>query len=333
MFNELSLHIEEYLKKGEDFAIAQVIHRIAPSSSKVGDKAIILESGKLIGWIGGGCVRGIVIKEAIEVIRSKTYSRIRIAPEKSTKESDHVKQYIMSCQSKGTVEVLIEPVIPQPEIIVVGKSNIAQKLALIATTSDYTVRVMANDVDPTMFPTVKEVIGEVDFSTFNSLANTYIIVTTQGENDEVSVERAMRTDARYIGFVASKRKSEDIRMYLKGKGIAAEKIDELHCPVGLDINAKLASEVAISILAEIIEDFRSSSRPILNEPTSHTAKIAEEKKKTAFEEEYYINPVCGVPVSKSNPKHIIEYNGEKVYFCCDGCKVSFEKNPSAYCKV
>src|SRR5210317_438640 len=102
MFNELVLKIEEQLAKGSDFAIAQVIDRIAPSSSKVTDKAIILETGELIGWIGGGCVRGIVIKEALEVISSKRYRKVRISPEGGLSSSNNIKNYIMSCQSGGT---------------------------------------------------------------------------------------------------------------------------------------------------------------------------------------------------------------------------------------
>lgn len=332
MFNELSIQIEKYLGMGKDFAIAQVINRISPSSGKVGDKAIILENGKLIGWIGGGCVRGIVIKEAIDVIRTKKFSRIRISPEKSTKESGDFKEYIMSCQSKGTIEVLIEPVIPQPELIIVGKSKIAQKLATVASAADFTVRVMATDSDTHMFPTVREVLEEVNF-TNRSLTNTYIIVTTQGEDDELSVKKAMQSNARYVGFVASRRKTEDIHQYLRENGIPKDRIDQLRSPVGLDLNAKLASEVAISILAEIIQDFRGEATTIQSDfiPIA-IAKPAEPEKPEAskFEEEFYINPVCGVPVSKKNPKHIIEYQGEKVYFCCDGCKVSFEKNPEQY---
>ena len=100
MFNELSLQIEEQLAKGKDFAIAQVIDRIAPSSGKVGDKALILETGELIGWVGGGCVRGIVIKEALNVIKSKRYRRVRISPEGGTRETANYKEYVMSCQAK-----------------------------------------------------------------------------------------------------------------------------------------------------------------------------------------------------------------------------------------
>jgi xanthine dehydrogenase accessory factor len=335
MFNELALKIEEHLGKGSNFAIAQVVDRIAPSSGKVGDKALILETGEMIGWVGGGCVRGIVIKEALDVIKSKRYRRIRISPEGGTRETANFKEYVMSCQSKGTLEVLIEPVIPQPEIIIVGKSNIGRKLSTLAAAADFRVTVLASNVDVQMFPMAHKVSDQVDFGNFENLSNAYIIVTTQGEDDELSVKKALQTAAGFVGFVASARKAEDLKAYLTREGIADERIAQLKSPVGLDINAKLASEVAISILAEIIDHFRGGNAAPAAIKTSQQIEAsapaptsAEEK----FAEEYYINPVCQVPVSKKSPKHVIQYKGELVYFCCDGCKVSFEKNPEQYIK-
>ncbi len=334
MFNELTLQIEKQRTKGIDFAVAQVIDRIAPSSGKVGDKALILETGELIGWIGGGCVRGIVVKEALEVIKTKRYRRVRISPDGGTRETANFKEYVMSCQSKGTVEVLIEPVIPQPEIIVVGKSNIARKLVQMASSADFKVSVMATDADTQTFPTANEVLDTVDFSNLKNANNTYIIVTTQGEDDELSVKKALKTTVAYVGFVASVKKSEDIKEYLTNEGIAESRIAQLRSPVGLDINAKLASEVAISILAEVVDHFRNGTRIGKTAQNNTENKVSEASTEAAdiFAEEYYINPVCQVPVSKKNPKHIVDYRGEKVYFCCDGCKVSFEKNPGQYIK-
>ncbi|UCE70379.1 MAG: XdhC family protein [Flavobacteriaceae bacterium] len=334
MFNELAIKIEEHLRRGSNFAIAQVIDRTAPSSGKVGDKALILESGELIGWIGGGCVRGIVIKEALGVIRTKRYRRIRISPEGGTRETANYKEYVMSCQSKGTVEVLIEAVIPQPEVLIVGKSNIARKLAALASEADFRVTVMGRDADAQMFPMAHKVLDQVDFTHFGDGANRYILVATQGEEDDQSVLRALQTSAPYVGFVASSKKAADLKPFLIREGVAESRVQQLRSPAGLDINAKLASEVAISILAEIISHFRTGrTAEVKNkeeepEPRGPAGSSPGDK----FAEEYYINPVCQVPVSRKNPKHVIEYKGEKVYFCCDGCKVAFEQNPAQYIK-
>lgn len=335
MFNELALKIQDQLAMGANFAIAQVVDRIAPSSGKVGDKAIILDTGEMIGWVGGGCVRGIVIKEALAVINSKRYRRIRISPEGGTRETNNYKEYVMSCQSKGTLEVLIEPVYPQPELVIVGKSNIGRKLCSLAAAADFRVTVMANDVDTHMFPMANLVSDKVDFSGLKNLANTYVIVTTQGEDDELSVKKALDSPISYIGFVASAKKAADLKSYLSEQNIPRERIAQLKSPVGLDINAKLASEVAISILAEIIDHFRNGNGAASMPVDSGRADVAPAQSSPAedkFAEEFYINPVCQVPVSRKNPKHIVEYKGESVYFCCDGCKVSFEKNPAQYIK-
>ena len=257
MFNEIALKIEKYMARDSDFAIAQVIDRIAPSSGKVGDKAIILDTGDLIGWIGGGCVRGIIIKEALEVIKSKKFKKVRISPEGGTTENQNFKEYIMSCQSKGTVEILIEPVIVQPKLIIAGKSNIARNLLKLAIAADFKVVVVGNEIDSEMFPNASKIVDKLDFSQIEINKQTHIIVTTQGDRDKETVKKALKTEANYVGFVASKNKSEDIRNYLKEEGISIERINDLRSPVGFDIKAKLASEVAISILAEIINNYRT----------------------------------------------------------------------------
>lgn len=334
MFSELAIKLQEYLDKGANLAVAQVIGREAPSSSKVTDKAIILETGELIGWIGGGCVRGIVIKEALEVISSKRYRKVRISPEGGLSSSNNIKNYIMSCQSGGTVEVLIEPVFPLPELIVVGKSNIARKLAALGATADFKVTAMAQGADQHMFPLASTVKESVSFEEIKNFSNTYIVVATQGEDDEENVEKALSTAAKYVGYVCSSKKSDLLKKYLSSRDVSSERIKDLKSPVGFDINAKLAGEVAISILAEIVEDFRNKRTEGADCCGSKTEGIEEplpdQNVNEKFTEEYYINPVCGVPVSKKSPKHILDYQGEKVYFCCDGCKVSFEKNPSQY---
>ena len=334
MFNELALKIEEHLGRGSNFAIAQVIDRLAPSSGKVGDKALILESGELIGWIGGGCVRGIVIKEALEVIRTKRYRRIRISPEGGTRETANYKEYVMSCQSEGTVEVLIEAVIPQPEVLIVGKSNIARKLAALASAADFRVTVMGRDADAQMFPMAHQVLDQVDFTSFKDGANRYILVATQGEEDDQSVLKALKTSAPYVGFVASTKKAADLKPFLIREGVPESRVEQLRSPAGLDINAKLASEVAISILAEIVSHFRTgrAAEVVSTGEEPGPSQPEETASGDKFSEEYYINPVCQVPVSRKNPKHVLEYKGEMVYFCCDGCKVAFEQNPSQYIK-
>ena len=308
--------------QGEEFAVAQVIWREAPSSGKPGDKAIILKDGTMIGWIGGGCVKGIAIKEAHEAIRENKSRLVRINPDEVNGEEDsNHKTYRMTCHSGGTMELFIEPITPNPQLIIVGKSNIARALSKLAIAANLRVNVLSNDVHKEMFPGVNNIHDRVDFSKINIDKNTFIVVATQGEDDEESIRKALETSCNYVGFISSLRKSVKIKEYLEQTELSANRINELKTPVGMDINAKLPEEIAISILAEIVELFRDPNRKV------------DQESDTVINDDTYINPVCGVSVSKKDAKHVLEYGAHTVYFCCDGCKVSFDTEPEKYIEI
>ena len=322
MYNDLIYQISKYMGQGEEFAVAQVIWREAPSSGKPGDKAIILKDGTMIGWIGGGCVKGIAIKEAHEAIRENKSRLVRINPDEVNGEEDsNHKTYRMTCHSGGTMELFVEPITPNPQLIIVGKSNIARALSKLAIAANLRVNVLSNDVHKGMFPGVNNIHDRVDFSKINIDQNTFIVVATQGEDDEESIRKALETSCNYVGFISSLRKSVKIKEYLEQTELSANRINELKTPVGMDINAKLPEEIAISILAEIVELFRDPNRKVDNESD------------TVINDDTYINPVCGVSVSKKDAKHVLEYGAHTVYFCCDGCKVSFDTEPEKYIEV
>ena len=322
MYNDLIHQISKYMEQGEEFAVAQVIWREAPSSGKPGDKAIILKDGTMIGWIGGGCVKGIAIKEAHEAIRENKSRLVRINPDEVNGEEDsNHKTYRMTCHSGGTMELFVEPITPNPQLIIVGKSNIARALSKLAIAANLRVNVLSNDVHKGMFPGVNNLHDRVDFSKINIDQNTFIVVATQGEDDEESIRKALETSCNYVGFISSLRKSVKIKEYLEQTELSANRINELKTPVGMDINAKLPEEIAISILAEIVELFRDPNRKVDNESD------------TVINDDSYINPVCGVSVSKKDAKHVLEYGAHTVYFCCDGCKVSFKTEPEKYIEI
>ena len=322
MYNDLIYQISKYMGQGEEFAVAQVIWREAPSSGKPGDKAIILKDGTMIGWIGGGCVKGIAIKEAHEAIRENKSRLVRINPDEVNGEEDsNHKTYRMTCHSGGTMELFVEPITPNPQLIIVGKSNIARALSKLAIAANLRVNVLSNDVHKGLFPGVDNIHDRVDFSKINIDKNTFIVIATQGEDDEESIRKALETSCNYVGFISSLRKSVKIKEYLEQTELSANRINELKTPVGMDINAKLPEEIAISILAEIVELFRDPNRKVDNESD------------TVINDDTYINPVCGVSVSKKDAKHVLEYGAHTVYFCCDGCKVSFDTEPEKYIEV
>lgn len=320
-------HIEqitELKKRSEPFAVALVVNREAPSSGKAGDRAIIRQNGQLTGWIGGGCVKGIVLKEAADAISSGKPRLVRIGKHiTQPQKHGNVMEYKMTCQSEGTVEIFIEPVLPQPHLVVVGKTEIANALTKLGNAAGFRITGVARDAGLKTFHKVDELITQIDLSNVKTGPLSFIVVATQGEDDEKAMMTAVKKQYAYLGFVASRKKSASIIQYLKDAGVEDSVIGTITSPAGLDINAKQPDEVAISILAEIIQ-VKNGLSVLVQQELPAEAGVA------VAAPEYYINPVCGVPVDKNNPRHIIEYQGEKVYFCCDGCKVKFEKDPEKY---
>jgi xanthine dehydrogenase accessory factor len=133
----------------------------------------------------------------------------------------------------------------------------------------------------------------------------------------------LKKNPGYLGFVASQKKKTAVFDFLKDSGIDVQALEKIKSPAGLNINAKKPEEVAISILAEIIQEQQKN-------PSGLSFTAFDETRKEAGKPKFYINPVCGVPVDMENPKHVEEYQGEKVYFCCDGCWVKFKAEPAKY---
>lgn len=308
--------IQEVQETNEPRALAMIVRREAPSSGKPGDSAVITQEGEVKGWIGGGCTKGIVIKEALEAIQQQKPRLVRIEPREDAPEQEGVKNYKMTCASGGSVDVYIEPIMPMTNIAIFGRSHIAKALCKIGEAAGFSMHVISDLADDGMFGDAA-VQNLKDFDKSTDLSDSYVVVCTQGEDDANSLGAAIGTKPKYLSFVASYRKANSVFMELKRNGVPHDDLVKIKTPAGLDINAKTAEEVAISILAQIIEAKRSMEN-------ASSAEVTKEI------EDLYINPVCKIPVQKSTAKHVLEYKGEKVYFCCDGCKVSFEKEPAAY---
>ena len=296
-----------------------VVNRVAPSSGKPGDKAIILPDGTMTGWIGGGCTRGIILKEALLAIRQGKPRLVNISP---GAENDPTRvgvvTYNMTCQSGGSVDVYIEPVLPKPQILVLGRSHIGMALLRIGKAAGYSVIVQATDADKITFPEADKVIDSSKLDMNLISEDTFIVCCTQGENDDVMLKQAIESGARYVSFVSSVKKANSIYNSLKKQGVKVTDLARVKTPAGLNINAKLPEEVAISILAEIISKLREEKKEESNSASQLNM------------DEYFINPVCNIPIQKSTAKHIINHKGKDYFFCCDGCTESFKKEPGKY---
>jgi xanthine dehydrogenase accessory factor len=316
MFDQFLSKADELLTKGQSFAIAVVVRYQAPISGKPGNKAIIFPDGKLWGWIGGGCAQPAVIKEALKALADGQPRLIRISPSSSSEEG--IVDYTMTCHSGGTLDIYIEPVLPKPHILILGRSPVAVALARLGKAINYTVSVAAPGADRESFPDSDLVQTDLDLSQLRIAPQTFIVVSTQGERDEEALEHALLTSAAYVAFVASKAKAGKILDYLRERGATAERLSRVQAPAGLDIRASSPEEIAVSILAEIIQVNRTKAAapnakaelPVLE----HEAK----------------DPICGMLVEVSAAKYKSEFNGSSFYFCCRGCKQTFDKQPDKY---
>ncbi len=315
--------LNEFKYSKDAYAIAIIVRRKIPSSGKPGDKAIITADGHIHGWIGGGCTRGIVLKEALLSIKERKPRFVSITPSKVEGTDGRTKVYAMTCQSGGEVEVYIEPVLPKPHLVIFGTSHIAKSLAKVAKAVDYHIDVVMSTADKHVFPEADNVIGIKELDINQIKPSSYIVVCTQGEGDAEALQKAISIGSSYLSFVASRKKANAIYNEVRAMGATFDQLKTIKTPAGLDIGAKMPDEVAISILAEIIQHYRQADE-------SSQVNLENKEQITLNNEHYFINPVCQIPVQKSTAKHVIKYKETDYYFCCDGCKVSFEKEPAKY---
>ncbi len=316
MFDQFLNKASELLAKRESFAVAEVVRYLSPISGKVGDKAIVLADGTVWGWIGGGCAQPAVIKEALKALKDGRPRLVRISPFSSQEEG--IVAYNMTCHSGGTLDIYIEPVLPKPHILILGRSPVGRTLATLAKAINYTVSIAAHQADRESYPDADRVLADLDFSTMGIGPQTFIVVSTQGECDEEALEQALKTDASYVAFVASKVKAARVLQYLGERGIGAERLSQVRAPAGLNIQAGSEEEIAVSILAEIVQLSRSQAIEQSDLAVSH-----EENQEAK-------DPICGMTVEIETALYKSESDGKAFYFCCGACKQTFDSQPDKY---
>jgi xanthine dehydrogenase accessory factor len=316
MWNRFLDKAAELLAGGNRFAVATVVRCEPPTSGKPGDKAIILADGKIWGWIGGGCAQPVVAVEAQNALADGRPRLVRISPSADRSE-EGVVDYPMTCHGGGAMDIYLEPVLPKPHLLILGRSPVAQTLAGLGRTIDYAVSVVVPEGDAENFPGVKLTVRK-DFKLgdLKVTPETCVVVSTQGEGDEEALEQALNTDAAYIGFVASKTKAQKVFEYLRQKGIASEKLNQVRAPAGLDLGARSPEEIAISILAEIVQFNAAGGKRSISSRKSESAEVRD--------------PICGMTVDTAKARYKSERQGVVFYFCCAGCKQAFDQEPERY---
>lgn len=275
----------ELRAREEPFVLATVVAYKSPQSAKPGSRAIIRADGSMSGWVGGGCVQPIVLREAQLALKTGQPKLLSISPDAAHTDDWHgVASYRMTCEGGGSLEIYLEPFLPKPELLVVGHSPVAETVAQLGELLDFKVT-----TDP----------GRINES-------TYVVVATMGNGDEEGLLSVLGSKPKYFGLVASEKKSRALFEYAREHGYTDEQISLVKCPAGLDLGAETMPEIALSVIAEITQLRRTT----LQAPVVEVSAI---------------DPICGMTVDPQTAKYTSVFEGRTIYFCCLRCKETFDR--------
>ena len=292
-------------RRGEEFALATVVWRQGPSSGQQGSRAIVTASGQLYGWIGGACAEPVVIREAQRVIKAGQPQLLLLGTTEQFGAAvpPGINVIPIACQSEGALEVYVEPVLPTPRLVIVGRSPMAHTLRDLAAALGWRT----------------DLVDAPDFSAADIDARSIVVVATQGHGDEEAVEQAVAAYPAYVGLVASRRRGESVLGYLADRGVPQNLLDRVRVPIGMDLGHTTHREISVAILAELVQ-LRASGALV----TSGSAPS------TVAEPEPVVDPVCGMTVEPQASNRPFDHAGVTYYFCGSGCRSAFEKDPATF---
>jgi xanthine dehydrogenase accessory factor len=313
-------------REGRPFAVATVVARRAPVSAHLGDRAIVLADGRMEGFVGGACSREIVRTQALEALEARAARLVSIRPDASEARPPSADRVVvpMTCVSEGAVDVYVEPVVRPRSIVVAGATPVADALARLARAMRYDVVRVVDDADRRDVETEAAAVGArvMPLDALEAVlrdaqadgGDCAAVVASQGHYDEPALETILRSGAPYVGLVASRTRGAAVRAWLTGNHVPG--VDRLRNPAGLDIGGRSAEEVALSILGEIVQvrASRQAEAAPVSPPSAATA----------------VDPVCRMEVTIAGAKHVADVAGVTYYFCCQGCRARFEKDPQRY---
>ena len=324
----------------EPFVLATVVARDRPQSVPMGARAVIRSDGSLTGWVGGGCVRPVVVDESLEALRDGRPRLVRIGSPAEEGAPPGIRHYPMTCHGGGRVEVYVEPVQPKARLVVFGVTPVAQALTELAGALGYEIVVVDPAASEAAFPRAHRVLTSVQDAGGLLGEGTSVVVATQGEGDEEALESALSASASYVGLVASRKKGRAVMDFLAGRGVGAEALERVRSPAGLDLGGMEPPEIALSILAEIVavrsgKDLPATGTSVSSEPVQaghegSLVQLGSSPSRPNGSSRMATDPVCNMKVRVEGARYVSEHEGDSVYFCCPMCQAAFEKDPAAY---
>jgi xanthine dehydrogenase accessory factor len=303
--------------RGEPFVLATVVWARSPSSGKPGSTALITPDGTVRGWLGGACAEPVVIREALQALE-RGEPRLLFLGRPDELEGQRragVVTVPIACQSEGALEVYVEPVMPSPHLVVIGRSPAVDALAAMAAALGWRTVVVDDAGDVAGHPAAGAVVTSLDLDAADVGDASFVIVATQGHYDEDALQRALATPAAYVGLVASRRRAEAVLGYLRDRGVAEADLARVHAPAGLDLGRLPNQEIAVAILAELVR-LRAGGEL----PRASATVVAEEHHEQ-------LDPVCGMTVEVATARYRATHEGRTYYFCSAGCMDRFTADP------
>jgi xanthine dehydrogenase accessory factor len=241
---------------GQRAALATIVHTDGSIPSYEASRMLVRDDGSIAGTVGGGCVEADVWAAAKEVIQSEQ-------PRKMTFDLNHEAGFDSGLICGGTLEIFVEPILPQPMLYVFGGGHISVALARVAHQAGFSIGIVDDRgtfANAERFPMASEIHASYEeaFEKIRPNSATYLVIVTRGHKDDMRVlSWAVETESRglsprYIGMIGSRRKVISVYKALEKQGVSLDKFERVHAPVGLDIGALTPEEIAVSITAELI---------------------------------------------------------------------------------
>jgi xanthine dehydrogenase accessory factor len=246
MSSELYSQAAQFVSENKSFAIATIVRVEGSSSAQRGSNALIDSEGKLVtGWVGGGCAESAIKSEALKCIETERPQLITI--------DMRDEQLGVGMPCGGKMDVFIEPVLPKPELLIVGHGRIAEALSAAGHLMGFSITINDPAADRTSFPDASRLVTEdFDLSETPIGAKTFVVIATQHKRDHLWLQKALEGNAAYVALVASRHRSKLVLDYLAAAGLPPEKIASVWAPAGLNLGATTPEEIALSIISQMV---------------------------------------------------------------------------------
>jgi xanthine dehydrogenase accessory factor len=239
-------------------ALATIVHTNGSIPSYESSRMLVREDGSIAGTIGGGCVEADVWAAAKEVMQKEI-------PRKMVFNLNHEARYDNGLICGGTLEIFVEPILPQPVVYLFGGGHVSIAVANAANAAGFGIVVIDDRetfANTQRFPMAQAVHANFAdaFEAIRPGPSSYLIIVTRGHKEDMRVLAwAVRTGARYVGMIGSKRKVLAVYKALENEGYRPEEFAKVYAPMGLDIGALSPEEIAVSIVAELIAIRRNAA--------------------------------------------------------------------------